>query len=89
MATAPKSTTSKKITPSVVTETAEKLEKVAVEAKDQAIETIEESKEKLEVEAKQLSDTVQEQLRQFKHFRFAERINRIEKLYQDRIQRCR
>ena len=39
MATAPKSTTSKKITPSVVTETAEKLEKVAVEAKDQAIET--------------------------------------------------
>ena len=32
MATAPKSTTSKKITPSVVTETAEKLEKVAVEA---------------------------------------------------------
>ena len=66
MATAPKSTTSKKITPSVVTETAEKLEKVAVEAKDQAIGTIEESKEKLEVEAKQLSDTVQEQLRQFK-----------------------
>ncbi len=49
MATAPKSTTSKKITPSVVTETAEKLEKVAVEAKDQAIETIEESKESLKL----------------------------------------
>ena len=30
------------------------------------VETIEESKEKLEVEAKQLGDTVQEQLRQLK-----------------------
>ena len=40
MTTASKSTQSQKASPSVVAETAEKLEKVAVEAKDQALESI-------------------------------------------------
>lgn len=66
MTTAPKTTQSKKTSNSVVAETAQKLEKVALEAKDQVVEMIEESKEKIEVEAKQLGGTVQEQLRQLK-----------------------
>lgn len=66
MTTEVKSTTAKKTINVVVSETAEKLEKAAVEAKDQAVESLEGSKEKLEVEAKQLTDTVQDQLCQFK-----------------------
>lgn len=66
MTTASKTTNSKKPLNKVVAATAEQLEKATVEAKEQALESIGQSKEKLEVEAKQLSDTVQEQLRQFR-----------------------
>ena len=52
MATTTKTTTSKKNLNVVVTETAEQLEKAAIEAKEQAVETLGESKENIEAEVK-------------------------------------
>lgn len=47
-------------------ESAEKLEKIAVEAKSQALEVISEGKEKLEEEVEHLNESVQSQILTFK-----------------------
>lgn len=66
MATQEKASTEKTTLKSIATEGADKLEKVAKEATEQAVEAVVDSKEKLQEEAKVLNANVQGQLQQLK-----------------------